>query len=80
MHIHDPTNSYYYHKIGFFKIAVKTFDFYVSDHPYLSLLTAWSVEEVNQQFLVRAGLGYMAEQFYANKINGKCLMLLNEVS
>lgn len=42
--------------------------------------TGWSVEEVNQQFLERAGLGYMAEQFYANKINGKCLMLLTEVS
>lgn len=52
----------------------------MSDEPYLSLSTGWSVEEVNQQFLERAGLGYMAEQFYANKINGKCLMLLNEVS
>ena len=51
------------------------------DKPYSSLLsTGWSVEEVNQQFLERAGLGYMGEQFYANKINGKCLMLLNEVS
>ena len=48
---------------------------------FLSLLsTGWSVEEVNQQFLERAGLGYMAEQFYTNKINGKCLMLMTEVS
>lgn len=53
----------------------------MSDFPHLLLLlTGWSVEEVNQQFLERAGLGYMAEQFYVNKINGKCLMLLNEVS
>lgn len=53
----------------------------MSDIPHLLLLlTGWSVEEVNQQFLERAGLGYMAEQFYVNKINGKCLMLLNEVS
>ena len=37
------------------------------------------MEEVNQQFLERAGLGYMAEQFHVNKITGKCLMLLTEV-
>ena len=43
------------------------------------LPTGWSMEEVNQQFLERAGLGYMAEQFYVNKITGKCLMLLTEV-
>lgn len=69
------------HKTDSFKIADKTVDLHMSDKPYLSLLsTGWSVEEVNRQFLERAGLGYMAEQFYANKINGKCLMLLNEVS
>ena len=41
--------------------------------------TAWSVEDVNRNFLERAGLGYMAEQFSVNKITGKCLMLLTEV-
>lgn len=61
-------------------MADKTVDFHMSDQPYLSLSTGWSVGEVNQQFLERAGLGYMAEMFVANKINGKCLMLLNEVS
>lgn len=80
-HAHTWSNQLICHKIGSFKIAGKTVDFfYMSDEPYLSLSTGWSVEEVNQQFLERAGLGYMAEQFYANKINGKCLMLLNEVS
>lgn len=43
------------------------------------LSTAWSVEDVNRNFLERAGLGYMAEQFSVNKITGKCLMLLTEV-
>lgn len=38
------------------------------------------MQEVNQNFLERAGLGYMAEQFSVNKINGKCLMLMTEVS
>lgn len=65
----------------FFKIVLCIVDLHMSDIPHLLLLlTGWSVEEVNQQFLERAGLGYMAEQFYVNKINGKCLMLLNEVS
>ena len=34
---------------------------------------------MNRNFLERAGLGYMAEQFSVNKITGKCLMLLTEV-
>ena len=33
-----------------------------------------------QNFLNRAGLDYMAEQFQVNKITGKVLMLLTEVS
>ena len=37
------------------------------------------MQEVNQNFLERAELGYMAEMFSVNKINGKCLMLLTEV-
>ncbi|CAH3034731.1 unnamed protein product [Porites lobata] len=41
-------------------------------------VAGWSVQEVNQNFLERAGLGYMAEMFSVNKINGKCLMLLTE--
>lgn len=41
-------------------------------------VAGWSVQEVVQNFLERAGLGYMAEQFTVNKINGKCLMLLTE--
>ena len=44
------------------------------------LCLEWSVQDVTQNFLERAGLGYMAEQFSVNKINGKCLMLLTEVS
>ena len=45
----------------------------------ICIFIGWSVQEVNQNFLERAGLGYMAEMFSVNKINGKCLMLLTEV-
>ena len=37
------------------------------------------MQEVVQNFLNRAGLDYMAEQFQVNKITGKVLMLLTEV-
>jgi len=47
---------------------------------YLKSLLGWSVQEVNQNFLERVGLGYMAEQFTVNKISGKCLLLMTEVS
>ena len=46
---------------------------------FFFLLTEWSVQEVVQNFLERAGMGYMAEQFTFNKISGKVLMLLTEV-
>ncbi|XP_031550776.1 uncharacterized protein LOC116288165 isoform X2 [Actinia tenebrosa] len=39
---------------------------------------AWSVHEVVQNFLSRIGLDYLSEQFQANKINGKCLILMQE--
>merc|ERR1711973_23886 len=41
-------------------------------------VNGWSVQEVIQNFLNRAGLDYMAEQFQGNKITGKILMLLTE--
>ena len=47
---------------------------------YLKSWLGWSVQEVNQNFLERVGLGYMAEQFTVNKISGKCLLLMTEVS
>ena len=48
-------------------------------HGIICIIIGWSVQEVNQNFLERAELGYMAEMFSVNKINGKCLMLLTEV-
>lgn len=52
----------------------------IFEHKIIFLCLEWSVQDVIQKFLERAGLGYMAEQFSVNKINGKCLMLLTEVS
>ncbi|XP_048581049.1 uncharacterized protein LOC116614205 isoform X2 [Nematostella vectensis] len=43
-----------------------------------STVATWSCDDVVMNFLNKAGLQYLSEQFVANKINGKCLMLLQE--
>jgi hypothetical protein len=44
------------------------------------LFPAWSVQDVISNFVAKIGCTYANELFLANKINGKSLMLLREVS
>ncbi|XP_002164997.2 uncharacterized protein LOC100198390 [Hydra vulgaris] len=41
-------------------------------------VSGWSVQDVCNLFVEKVGCGYLNELFIANKINGKCLMLLQE--
>ena len=45
----------------------------------MSLFSAWTPEDVINNFVEKIGLGYLNEAFLANKITGRALMLLNEV-